>query len=449
GSTGLKTGNNTLTVDVTAANGATAKYTVTIVVSGPAFSNDTSLKTFKIDGSNVSDGASITIAQGRTSVSVEAVPNDIYATATTAGNSNLKAGANTVTVTVTADDGTVKVYTVTVTVAVPSSDTSLSSVKIDGNNFTVLENGSSVYNASFGTTKVTVSATPTSGTATVSVTGYKNLTVGQNTVTISVLAEDGTNKDYTFKVAVAAANTNTDISSFQINGSSVTAGDTLDLPYGTTDVSVDVETAATTSTFTVSGGSSLTTGTSSLVVTVTAQSGATKTYTVTLNVLQASSVKDFTSITVNGVAVNAQNTVTLNAGTTEISVIVNLVSPFGSYSVSGSSTVSTGTNTRTVTITAQDGSTADTGITIIVPAASTNNSLQSLVVDDEEISAGATVEKPVGTTSVNVVATPGSNKATVTVAGQDVLVPGLNTVTVTVIAESGATATYTFKVNVA
>ena len=131
GNTGLSIGNNTLTVSVTSADtSATATNTVTIVV--PEFNNDTSLSTFKVDGQNVQDGDTVTIAQGRTSVPVEAVTTDTAATRSIAGNTGLVPGDNFVTVTVTADDDTVKVYTVKVIVSVPSSVKSLSSVKVNG-----------------------------------------------------------------------------------------------------------------------------------------------------------------------------------------------------------------------------------------------------------------------------------------------------------------------------
>ncbi|NDD26544.1 MAG: hypothetical protein EB103_06770, partial [Actinobacteria bacterium] len=429
GGTGLAVGNNTVSVEVTAANGTTkTTYTVTVVRSAPAFSNDTSLSTFKVDGETVTDGSSITIAQGRTSVSVEAVPTSNLATALTAGNTNLQPGANQVTVTVTADDGTVKVYTVTVTVRVPSSDTSLSSVKIDGNNFTIAEDGTSVYNASFGTQNVTVAVVTTSNTATYTITGDSKFIVGENDASITVTAETGVEKTYSFKIVVAAANTNTNISSFQINGTAVSNGDTVDLLFGTTDVSVDVDTEAATSTFTVSGASSIPAGTSTLTVTVTAQSGATANYSVTLNVLPASSVKTISAITVNGSTVTG-NEITLTAGTTEAEVVVSLANAFASYTVSGTSTVTTGTNSRTITVTAQDGSTENTVISIIVPEASTDNTLAGITVDGVAISAGDTVSKANGTSSVAVVATANSAKATVVVSGEDVLVPGLNTVT--------------------
>ncbi|MFN4847710.1 MAG: beta strand repeat-containing protein, partial [Rhodoluna sp.] len=416
GDTGLSTGNNTLTVTVYAEDNTIFNaYTVTVVVSAPAFSNDTSLQTFTVDGSAVGDGGAVTIAQGRNSVLVEAVPTNQYATAVIAGNTGLNPGPNTVTVTVTADDGTVKIYTVTVTVNIPSSDATIASVKIDGTNFTVNENGTSVYNASFGTESLTVAVTTSSNTATFTVTGNTGLAVGENTVTIAVEAEDGTDKTYTFKIEVAAADTNTGLASFKVNGSEVTSGDSLSLPFGTTEVTVDVETSSATSTFTILGSTSIPAGASTLTVTVTAQSGAQASYTIDLTVLPASSDKSITSITVNGLAVT-DNAITLSAGTTEAVVLVNLGNAFASYTVSGTSTVTTGANNRTITVTAQNGSSEETTLVITVAQASTDNTLASITVDDVEIEAGDTVSKPNGTASVVVVAAANSDKATVVVA---------------------------------
>jgi len=252
GNENFTTGTNTLTVTVTAADGTTKTvYTVTVVVAGDEFSNDTSLSTFKVDGTTVSDGDEVVIAQGRTSVSVEAVPNNAYAFATVAGNTNLKAGDNNVTVTVTADDGTVKIYTVKVVVSTPSSDTTLSSVKINGNTFTGSLNGTGEYQAAFGTTAVTVVATPNSNAASVNVSGTSGLTTGNNLVTIHVTAETGATADYTFLVVVAAASTNTDLSTFKVNGTSVADNGIVNLDYGTTGVSVEVVTSSDSASYTV------------------------------------------------------------------------------------------------------------------------------------------------------------------------------------------------------
>ncbi|MEI7420069.1 MAG: cadherin-like beta sandwich domain-containing protein, partial [Actinomycetes bacterium] len=243
GNADLHTGSNSVNVKVTAANGTTIVYyavTVTVAAApGDTYSNDTSLSTFKVDGTTVVDGQTLNIAQGRTSVSVEAVPTDIYATALTAGNTGLNSGSNDVTVTVTADDGTVKVYHVNVVVATPSSDATISSFKVNGSVFYGNPVSDGIYDAAFGTSQVTVIATPTSSAASVTVTGDTNLHSGVNVVAIHVVAEDGTIGDYSFKVVVAAANTDTDLSTFKVNGTSVTESEVIELAYGTTGVSVE------------------------------------------------------------------------------------------------------------------------------------------------------------------------------------------------------------------
>lgn len=91
---------------------------------------DTSLSSFLANGVEVSNGDTVNLAQGSTSISIEASTTDIFAEATTSANVDaLVPGSNTVTVTVTAADGiTQQVYTLYVVVAAPSSDTTLSGV---------------------------------------------------------------------------------------------------------------------------------------------------------------------------------------------------------------------------------------------------------------------------------------------------------------------------------
>jgi hypothetical protein len=451
GATGLITGTNTLTVVVTAADGTTkATYTVSLVVANldGQFSNDTSLSTFKIDGKNVVDGGSLNVGLGRSSVTVEVVPTNAYATAIAAGNTNLVLGSNTVTVTVTADDGTIKVYTVTVVVAAPSSVKTVASVTVNGSDFTTGFNAAEALELPFGTTQVTVSVVPTSNLATVAITNNTGLTTGANNVNVTVTAEDGTTADYTVKLNVLAANANTALSALTVNGTSLLTASSLDLPFGTTAVSVEATTEAGTSTFTVTGNSNLTAGSNTLTIRVTAQSGATQDIVKTLNVLSASSDKAITGITVNGNVVEGA-AITLATGVTSATVLATLSSPFASYAVTGASSLNPGANTVTITVTAQDGTTAATEITVTVAQPSTVNTLSSITVDGATVVAGDTVNKAFGTTSVAVVATPTSNLATAVVTGDTGLVSGLNTVTISVTAESGAVANYTLTVNVA
>ena len=451
GATGLNTGTNTLTVVVTAANGtSTATYTVSLVVASldGQFSNDTSLSTFKIDGKNVVDGGSLNVGLGRSSVTVEVVPTNAYATAVAAGNTNLVLGTNEVTVTVTADDGTIKVYKVNVIVAAPSSVKTVSTVAVNGVDFTAGFNAESTLDLPFGTTQVTVSVVPTSNLSTVVVTNNTGLTAGLKTVNIEVTAEDGSVANYTVKLNIAAANANTALSTFNVNGTSLLTATSLELPFGTTAVSVEAATEAETSSLTITGNGSLNPGANTLKVTVVAQSGATQEFERTLTVLAASSNKTISAITVNGTTVEG-SAITLGKGVTSASVLVTLASAFASYVVTGDSSLNPGANPVTITVTAQDGTTEETVITLTVAQASTVNSLSSITVDGETVTAGSTVNKAFGTSSVAVVATPTSNLATAVVSGNTVLTSGLNTVTITVTAESGASATYEVVVNVA
>ena len=451
GDSGLTTGTNTLTVVVTAENGvATATYTVTLNVAAPEnqFSNDTSLSIFKVDGKNAVDGSSFNILLGRTSVTVDAVPTNAYATAVTAGNTGLVPGPNELTVTVTADDGTVKVYRVTVTVAAASTVNTISTISVNGTDFTAGFEAETPLQVPFGTTQVSVAVVPTSNLSSVVVTDNTGLSAGSNTVTVTVTAEDGTPAVYTFTVNVAAANTNTALSVFKVNGTDVLTGSSLDLPFGTTAVSVDADTDAETSTFVISGNSGLGAGSNTLTVTVTAQSGAQQVFTRTLNVVAASSVKTASAITVNGLAV-VDGAVTLARGVTSATVLATLDSAFAIYDVLDASALNPGSNTVTVRVTAQDGSTDDILIEVTVSQPSSVKTLESITVDAAPVVVGGTVNKPNGTSSVEVVAVKTSEVSTAVVSGNTNLVSGSNTVTVTVTAEDGTSLPYTFTVEVA
>ncbi|NCA07469.1 MAG: hypothetical protein EBS85_01885, partial [Micrococcales bacterium] len=401
GNSNLQEGENDISVKVTAADTeSVSTLHVKVIVAGPTgdeFSNDTTLSTFKVDGVDVTDGQDFRIAQGRSSVSVEAVPTNALATAVTAGNTNLRAGeSNDVTVTVTADDATVRVYHIYVIVAVPSSDASIATIQINGATFAGDLDGTGIFNALYGSTQVTVVATPTSNTAIVSVTGNTELETGDNLVSIHVVAEDGTPADYSFKVVVAAANTNTDLSTFKVNGSEVSDSQIIELPYATSGVTVEAITSSETSTFTIDGTTGLTTGDQTLTVAVKAQSGASYLHQVTLRVLSPSSDKTINSITLNGQAV-LYPLVVLPAGSTTASFVVELASPFARYTVSGDGTLSNGNNEITITVTAQDESTFEKLINVYVPVISTDNTLSGITVDDEPVDVDGTVNRVYGT----------------------------------------------------
>jgi hypothetical protein len=70
GATGLVTGNNTVTVKVTAEDGTIATNTFVVHVR----SDDTSLSTFTVNSTAVVNGSTFNLSAGTTAVSVVAVP---------------------------------------------------------------------------------------------------------------------------------------------------------------------------------------------------------------------------------------------------------------------------------------------------------------------------------------------------------------------------------------
>ncbi|NBX94034.1 MAG: hypothetical protein EBQ79_00145, partial [Actinobacteria bacterium] len=411
---------------------------------------DTSLSSFLANGVEVSNGDTVNLAQGSTSISIEASTTDMFAEAVTSANADaLLPGSNTVTVTVTAADGeTQQIYTLYVVVAAPSSNTTLSGVLVNGQAFTGALDGTGTYQAAVGTTQVTVEATPNSPAAQVSISGNTNLSVGSNnTVTIHVVAENGNTADYTFKVNVAAANTNTGLSTFTVNGSAVTDGSVVSVPYGTTEVTVNAVTSAPTSTYTYTGNTGLATGDNPVIVTVTSQAGTFSTYEVIVRVVAVSTDRTYRSIKVDGLTL-VGSSIEVATGTTSVDVVVALNSLYATSSVAGNTSLNPGANTVTVTITSQDGVSSQVTFTVNVYIPSTNSDLQSLTVGGEVIAANDVVTVPNGTTSVTVSALAVDSKATVVVTGNSSLRVGSNTVTVTITAEDGSKTTYTFTVQV-
>lgn len=174
-----------------------------------------------MNGDSVEDDTTKTVDIGTTSVSIKAEPNNQYFQSVTINgtpvtssdsyttNINVSDGTNTINVIVTAENGNTQTHTISVYVSL-SSDTSLSSFIVDGNN---VENGFYVTSSS-GTTSVSVIAYPTNtkvqsvtinGTTVTANDGYSTYVSVydySNTITIGVTAQDGTYVEYSGTVYV-------------------------------------------------------------------------------------------------------------------------------------------------------------------------------------------------------------------------------------------------------
>jgi hypothetical protein len=193
--------------------------------------------------------------------------------------------------------------------ASPSSDTSLT--VFDINSVSVGTSGGGTVFLLYGTTSTTVDVTTTSSAASITVNGgdpsigsistsATGLVTGSNTVTVYVLAEDGTtNNTYYGYITVEDPSSNTSLTTFTVNDTPVTDGETIYVSYGITSVPVVVVTTSSAAYISVdlneelpSTGtgsvtntfSGLSVGSNTLNVNVLAQDGVTsQIYTVTIN----------------------------------------------------------------------------------------------------------------------------------------------------------------------
>ena len=193
-----------------------------------------------------------------------------------------------------------------------SNNANLSSLTTTGGSLTpAFDSAITAYSLTVPYTTSTTTVTPTTAVSTSSVTvngspvasgsasGVINLSVGPNTITTTVTAQDGTPKSYTLSVTRTAASTNSNLASLvPSTGSLSPAFDsaittyTMTVPYAVDAMTLSPTVADNFSTVqvngspvpsgTASGPINLVEGPNTLTTTVTAQDASTKTYTVTV-----------------------------------------------------------------------------------------------------------------------------------------------------------------------
>jgi hypothetical protein len=410
----------------------------------------TTLATFTIDGSDVEDGDVLVVPAGTTSVTVVAIPTDGGASVDITGETGLVTGENDVEVLVTSSNTTVtQTYTVTVFVTNESTefstDATLSALSVNG---TVITAGQTVEVAPL-TSAVTVIATTSNVNATSVVTGALNLVTGLNDVSVTVTAQDGTStRVYAFKVRVLALPSDVALATFTVNGQAVRNGGRVFLEPGTQSVAVVATPSDASSSVVITGRTGLSAGANTLSVLVTAQSGATATYEVTLNVQVPSNNSSLVVFKVSGARVADGTTIFIPSGTTSVAVTAIPSDSAASVVVTGATNLVLGDNTLSVVVTAEDGTTTTSTVTLNV-LANDDTSLATFEYDGSEVANGDEFELESDVTSVDITAVPTTNLSTVEIIGADDLVPGRNIVKVQVTAQDTSVATYRLFFNVA
>jgi gliding motility-associated-like protein len=521
----LNVGSNAISVVVTAQDGSTINtYTLTVTrnsnnanlgnlalstgVLSPAFAATTLAYTAEVANSANTITITPTVADATATVTVNG-------TAVTSGNPSgniaLNVGVNNIPVIVTAQDGvTIVTYTIAITRDL-SSNASLSALALsDGVLTPAFSASTNVYTASVanGVSSLTITPTAADPTATITVNGTTvvtgsassgiSLSVGDNTITTIVKAQDGTTiNTYTLTVT-RAQSSNADLASIALsNGtlnpvfSAATIAYTASVSNLTTSITVTPAVADVNTTLSVNGNT-ITSGTPSgsillakgnntITVKVTAQDGTIKTYSIVVNrayssdaLLSALSLSNGTlnpvfSPPTNSYSVSvpiaiASITVSPTVDDVNASVTVNGTA-VTSGSASGSIVLNSGSNTVTVAVKAEDGTINNYSINVVKTSASANANLSSLVLSSGSLSPTFapgtsiyTVAIPNGTNIVTLTPTLADATASVKVNGTTVtsgapsgsiaLSVGSNIVHVVTLAQDGITTiNYTITFN--
>jgi gliding motility-associated-like protein len=526
GAIALSFGSNIITTVVTAQDGTTTQTYTTTVTRVP--SSDADLSNLTISSGILTpafSSATTTYATGVstsvTSVTVTPTTDDntatvkVNGTTVVSGNASgsilLSAGANTITAVVTAQDGTIKTYTLTVTRTSLSTNATLSGLSISSGTLSpVFASGTNSYTASVSNTTASVTVTPTvaDATATVKVNGTTvtsgsasgaiPLTVGSNTITTVVTAQDGiTQQTYTVTV------TRTGSANAALSALALGAG-TLSPVFasGTNSYTASVSNATTTITATptvadanatikingtavangsASGAIPLTVGSNTITTVVTAQDGiTTQTYTVIVtragsaNAALSALALSTGTISPAFAAATTAYTASVSNATTSLTLTPTVADANATIKVNGTTVTSgsasgaipltVGSNIITTVVTAQDGITKQTYTITVTRGAASNANLATLTISSGTLSpvfASATSSYAASvsgtTTSITVTPTLSDLNASIKVNGSAVtsgnpssaqaLAVGANTITIVVTAQDGTTTqTYTVTV---
>ncbi len=231
------------------------------------------------------------------------------------------------------------------------------------------------------------------------------LTVGSNTVTVQVTAQDGTTQSYTVAVTRAASSDATlsaltlSQGSLSPNFASGTQAYTASVAHSVSSLIVTPTTNDANATATVNGASAatpvtLTVGSNTVTVQVTAQDGSTQSYTVTVTRAAVSASSDATlsalalsqgSLSPNFVSGTLAYTALVPNSVSSLIVTPTTNDANATATVNGASaatpvTLTVGSNTVTVQVTAQDGSTQSYTVANVTRAASSHATLSALTL---------------------------------------------------------------------
>lgn len=301
----LQDGNNDAEITVTAVNGETRTYIVHII-KNPEFNSylkNITVSTgifWDLEPKFKSTTFEYTTHVGGSydKVTLEATPVDTNAKVVGTGEFKIKTGSNIFTITATAVDGSVSIYRINV-IKELSRDVDIMNLIVEEGNLTpAFDKGTTKYdvNVSSEVEKLTIHVTLEDKNSTYIITGNEYLVTGDNIVSIIVMSQDkSVSKTYQL-VVHKAVSTNNNLSDIKVMN---TLDNTIIYPLSpsfkaptldyTVTVNSDIDCVSVTATSenamaTISGlgEESLDYGNNLKTITVTAESGDTKDYTVNI-----------------------------------------------------------------------------------------------------------------------------------------------------------------------
>lgn len=204
-------------------------------------------------------------------------------------------------------------------VRIKSNINTLSSLSVSGANINFSENNTS-YSATVSSETIVISATAKDSRASVSGTGTKTLNYGNNTFNVTVTSEDGNKKTYTISVnrpkpasdntsskteektenksqnnsnstrenTASSKSSNALLKSLVIGGTNISFSQSLfdyeaSVEYDVDKITIEAVAADSKSKVTIPTNLDLTVGRNEFLITVTAEDGSTKVYTIIVN----------------------------------------------------------------------------------------------------------------------------------------------------------------------
>lgn len=481
GNTNLNFGSNQIEVIVEAEDKTTSSYIINVTRE---YYDISTLEDIKVDGVSISNFNKDTleyylgdVAFEKDNITIETTKTNSYATVSGDGNIKLSTGYNKILITVTAQNGTDKtVYTLNIK-RDENNDTSISNLTVKGIKAVNTDNG--IYEVTVPNSVEVLTPSDVLFTAPSDATVTKNLTLELLTTEVNdyrftVTAEDGTEQEYSIKVTREKSN-DTSISKITLKIGDDDSRYCLVSSDNTCRIEVPVDTlnfmlaADINSTATVSPTNDTTyqmpasESTKEITLTVTAEDGTTKVYTVNV-VRQKSSNNNLSDLKIDGVTVdnfsssNQTYEVTVPGTTSEITVSATVEDTDKAVITSNLSNSFTldydKRNKIEVTVKAED-ETIKTYTIYVTRSHNQDITLKDLTINGVTISDFTSTKDeytlsdlPYTTHQLNIVATPTDSLASVTGDGLVSVNTGSNTITITVTAhDTSITHDYVIHVN--